>query len=341
MGYSSRMSRQDRLAADLERGFSALEEGRLDEATAAAERVQRIDRKNPEVMALSAAVADAQGDADGALAQYRDLIEQTPDDPMPRICAARIELRDHGDPEAALETVEGAFEFIDEERDLIEAILVRSEALIALDQLEDARGSLAELSTSVIDDPVLALDLAELAVAAEDASTAARWIELARTEPTLEADALHLLGRVHELRDERAEMIAAWERVRALDAAAPAPEVSISVDEVERIALAALALLPAEVKAKLERVPILIDDAPSAALVEDGVDPRLLGLFQGTPMADDLAPVVTTILLFKRNLERVSGDLDQLADEITITVLHETAHYFGLEEDDLAALGLD
>jgi len=335
------MSRQDRLATDLERGFSALEEGNVDDASTALERLQRIDRKNPEVMALAAAVADSQGEAETALGIYRELMAATPDDPMPRICAARIELRDLGDPEAALETVEGAFDYIDEERDLIEAILVRTEALIATDELADARASLAELATSVIDEPMLALDLAELALAAEDSSAAGRWIEIALEDKTLEADALHLLGRVHEMRDERDEMIAVWKKVRALDAAAPVPDVSISEDEVERIASAALDLLPAEVKDKLANVPIMIDELPSDALVDEGTDPRLLGLFQGTPMADDLAPVVTTILLFKRNLERVSIDLDQLADEITITVLHETAHYFGLEEADLERIGLD
>jgi predicted Zn-dependent protease with MMP-like domain/predicted Zn-dependent protease len=335
------MSRQDRLTADLERGFTALEEGRIDDAIAACERVQRVDRKNPGVMALAAACADAQGDAEAALTAYRALIEATPDDPMPRICAARIELRDEGNPEAALDTLEQAFEFIDEERDLVEAILVRTEALIALDELADARESLSELASSVIDDPVLALDLAELALAAEDPSSAARYVEIAKAEPELEADALHLLGRLHELRDERAPMIAAWKQVRALDAKAPPPPVSISDDEVERIALAALELLPAEVRAKLANVPILIDDVPSEGLVEDGTDPRLLGLFSGSPMADGLAPVVTNIHLFKRNLERAAHDLDELAAEITITVLHETAHYFGLEEDDLEALGLD
>jgi len=335
------MSRQDRLSADLERGFTALEEGRIDDAVTASERVQRIDRKHPGVMALAAACADAQGDAEAALKVYRELIETTPDDPMPRICAARIELRDEGNPEAALDTLEKAFDFIDEERDLVEAILVRTEALIAIDELADARESLSELASSVIDDPVLALDLAELSLAAEDPSSAARYIEIAKADPELAADALHVLGRVHEMRDERAPMIAAWKQVRTLDAAAPAPPVSISDDEVERIAIAALELLPPEVRAKLANVPILIDDVPSEGLVEDGTDPRLLGLFSGAPMTDGIAPVVTNIHLFKRNLERAAHDLDELAAEITITVLHETAHYFGLEEDDLEALGLD
>ncbi len=335
------MSRQDRLSADLDRGFAALEAGEIEEAAAAMERCRRIDRKNPEVVTLAAAVADASGDIDEALVQYRALVELLPDDPMPRICMARIELRDLGNPDAALDTLDAAFDFIDDEPDLIEAVLIRSEALIATDDLEGARTTLSELSTSVIDDASLALDLAELALAAEDPRAAARWIEIAQGTPELRAHALHLLGRVYEATDERAKMIETWQEVRALDAAASPGPVSISDDELERIALAALAELPAEVRARLERVPILIDGLPSAELVAEGLDPRLLGLFQGSPLAEDLAPTVTNILLFRTNLERSASDLDHLAEEVRITVLHETAHYFGLEEEDLEKLGLD
>ena len=55
----------------------------------------------------------------------------------------------------------------------------------------------------------------------------------------------------------------------------------------------------------------------------------------------ELAPTVTNILLFRVNLQRACVDADHLAEEIRITVLHETAHYFGLDEADLEALGLD
>ena len=42
-----------------------------------------------------------------------------------------------------------------------------------------------------------------------------------------------------------------------------------------------------------------------------------------------------------RDLDRLSlEELDQLAEEIRITVLHETAHFFGLDDDDLDELGL-
>lgn len=338
------MSRTDRLLADLELGFEALEDGRLDDAAATLERCRRVDRKNPDVVTLAAAVADAQGDTEGALASYHELLALRPDDPMPRICIARLELTAVGDPESALETVEAAFDFIDEEADLIEAIYVKTQALLALDNLEGAREALTELSSSVVEDGELALDLAELALGAEDPKAAVRWIEAARKlEPDLEADALHLLGRVHEAMEDREQMIAAWQQVLRLDHDAPPGPLTVSEDQLETIALAALAELPADIREKLEKVPILIADYPSEEIVADGFDPRLLGLFQGTPMphADNAVPSVTNILLFRKNLERYAEDEDHLAEEIRITVLHETAHYFGLDEEDLEKLGLD
>jgi len=298
-------------------------------------------------VALAAAVSDASGDLEDALAQYRLLRELRPDDPMPRICVARLELHDLGDADAALDTVEAAFPFIDEEADLIEAIYIKAEALIARNEPAAAREALSELATSVIEDVELAFDLAELCLSAEDPAAALKWIETARQaapdDPGLEADALHLIGRIHEFSNDREAMINAWQQVRTLDLAAPAGALTTTEDEVERIAVAALHELPPKIREHLERVPILIDDVPSEHIVADGWDPRILGIFQGTPMPEDggLSPTVTTILLFKKNLERSCADAEQLAEEIRITVLHETAHYFGLDDDDLEALGLD
>jgi predicted Zn-dependent protease with MMP-like domain len=338
------MSRTERMAADLERGFTALEAGELDAAEAALDRARRVDRRHPDVIFLGAAVAEARGDADEALAQFRALSELRKDDPMPRLSIARLELHGLGEPEAALATLVDAFDFIDEEADLLEAIYLKTEALLELGDPDAAREALSELSTSAIDDAELALDLAELALAAEDSPAALRWAEAAKTlDADAAADAWHLIGRIHEGDDARDKMIAAWQEVRKLDAAAPPPELDVSDDEVEAIAVETLAELPANIRTILEKVPILIDTAPNEHHVADGLDPRALGVFSGTPMSasgEDL-PAVTEIQLFKTNLARFAHDEDELGDEIRITVLHETAHYFGLDEEDLEKIGLD
>src|SRR5689334_1659052 len=113
------MSRTDRMTTDLERGFEALEEGEVEAAAAALDRCRRIDRKHPDVIMLAAAVADARGDVEEAIAQYRALSDLRKDDPMPRICIARLELHGIGDADAALDTLADAFDFIDEESDLL------------------------------------------------------------------------------------------------------------------------------------------------------------------------------------------------------------------------------
>jgi predicted Zn-dependent protease with MMP-like domain len=67
---------------------------------------------------------------------------------------------------------------------------------------------------------------------------------------------------------------------------------------------------------------------------ENPDDPDLLGLFE----VDEFMPA--RIAIYRRPLEEEFGDDPaQLRDEIRITVLHELAHYFGMDEDRLDELG--
>jgi predicted Zn-dependent protease with MMP-like domain len=49
---------------------------------------------------------------------------------------------------------------------------------------------------------------------------------------------------------------------------------------------------------------------------------------------------VTRVILFKRNLEKVCRDREELIDQIQITVRHEVGHHLGLSEEDMERLGL-
>jgi predicted Zn-dependent protease with MMP-like domain len=68
-------------------------------------------------------------------------------------------------------------------------------------------------------------------------------------------------------------------------------------------------------------------------------------LFAGSPYSEASVmggpPQLTQILLFRKNLERMAIDADDLREQIRITLLHETGHFFGMSEDDLASVGLD
>jgi predicted Zn-dependent protease with MMP-like domain len=341
------MSRADRLDALIERGFDALLDGELEVADRKLAEARRIDSRHPDVQLLDAALLRERGDDERALAVYERLMKEHPDDPIAYINAAQIHV-DALDCDAAIVVADRALELVDEEEDLVAAVLAKVAAHILRGEEHDlaaAKEALGELSTSAIEDPVTTLDIASAHLAVGDTETAVRWYQRLVDDEELGADAWHGIGMAREDADDKPGMVAAFQEVRRRDAAAPQAPWHLSLDEMEKIAADALAELPEPVRERLGNVPVLIDDLPSDEMIADGTDPRTLGLFQGTPMPEESAvggaPALTNIHLFQKNLERHAQDADDLAEEIRITVLHETAHFFGLDEDDLAALGLD
>ena len=100
---------------------------------------------------------------------------------------------------------------------------------------------------------------------------------------------------------------------------------------------AALDELPPHLAAALTNVAVVVED-------ENPDDPDLLGLYHGVPLPErgDMAGMPPdTISIYRIPLEESFPDPNELRDEIRITVLHELAHYFGLDEDRLAELGYD
>jgi predicted Zn-dependent protease with MMP-like domain len=89
----------------------------------------------------------------------------------------------------------------------------------------------------------------------------------------------------------------------------------------------ALDALPPELAFGLRNVAVVIEE-------ENSQEPDLLGLFEEAPYM----PAKVTI--YRRPLEADFGhDPDLLEQEIRITVLHELAHYFGIDEERLDELG--
>ena len=89
----------------------------------------------------------------------------------------------------------------------------------------------------------------------------------------------------------------------------------------------ALDSLPPDLAAKLENVAVVIED-------ENPEEPDLFGLFE----QPEYLPA--RIAVYRRPLQEEFGDdAAALEEEIRITVLHELAHFFGIDEDRLDELG--
>lgn len=88
----------------------------------------------------------------------------------------------------------------------------------------------------------------------------------------------------------------------------------------------ALDSLPAKLARALENVAVVVED-------EDPDDPDLFGLWESAEFMPD------KITIFRKPLVAAFPDPQELEEEIRITVLHELAHYFGIDEDRLDELG--
>ncbi len=101
--------------------------------------------------------------------------------------------------------------------------------------------------------------------------------------------------------------------------------------------------LPPELRALAAGVNVHYDALPDPALIADGFEPDILGLFTGDPVGvESDMPLPPQIMLYLENLwDFAEADVELFRDEVRTTYLHELGHYFGWDEDDLAARGLD
>jgi len=115
----------------------------------------------------------------------------------------------------------------------------------------------------------------------------------------------------------------------------------LAADSVEKIRTR----LPPELRSASEHVVTLFQDVPDQAILDQGFEPDLLGLFEGAsrleadPASSDPPP---RILLYLRNLwDLAGGDPQIFSEEVRTTYLHELGHFLGFDEDDLTLRNLD
>ena len=114
----------------------------------------------------------------------------------------------------------------------------------------------------------------------------------------------------------------------------------------ERLVGDAIAELPEEFRRKLKNIAIIVEDYPSEELIERmGLSPgdTLFGLYEGVPLtergffAEPLYP--DRILIFQGAIEDACDSPEEVKEELKTTLVHEVAHFFGMDDDYLEELG--
>jgi predicted Zn-dependent protease with MMP-like domain/Tfp pilus assembly protein PilF len=338
----------DSLDADLDHAWDLLERGDAAGARAIGDQLRKAVPEAPEPFMLLAGCAREDGDASGALAFLQQAAALDPEWAEPDLRAAELLSEDPEATAEALRRASSALDKAEEESEFLDAIALKAGLELDLDREEAARETLEQLPPPAAASemaPEIGREIAHLFLALEEPATARQWLdELLKANPE-DADAWHALGLAAEAAQDEPAKRRAWLKTFELDAQEDADtDERLSEAEVAEEAEQALTELPARARQLLENVPVLIADRPSRKDIEEGLDPRLLGLFAGSayPETSSLgaAPQLTQILLFRYNLERVAADEDELREEIRTTLLHETGHFFGMDEDDLDEVGL-
>lgn len=212
---------------------------------------------------------------------------------------------------------------------------------------------------------------AEAIVAAEEAMRAGVEVSLARYEkasalyelcrfeearrefltlvddPARAAFVHHFLGLIAEREGDEAAAEKLFAKARALAPDDFPEEVAISPAEFAELVARTVESLPADMRADLAQVPVRTQDLPDLEDLVGGdpvLSPAILGLFRGPPVTWE-CPVgeeeCRTIVLFRKNLQRVVRSREELEQQVRVTLEHEIGHLRGEDDVQLAARGLE
>jgi predicted Zn-dependent protease with MMP-like domain len=106
--------------------------------------------------------------------------------------------------------------------------------------------------------------------------------------------------------------------------------------EFDMLVEEALDAVPPQLMAMLDNVVVLVEDA-------DPSDPTLLGVYDGIALSERMSDysfaLPDRIVIYRTPLLHMCEDEDELREELTITVVHEIAHHFGIDDAALHEMG--
>ena len=120
--------------------------------------------------------------------------------------------------------------------------------------------------------------------------------------------------------------------------------VEMTQEAFEEAVADALDLVPEELAAQMDNVVVLVEDEPTAEQLQGSEDGDLLGIYEGTPLTERdswwaAGSLPDRITIFRGPTLRMCSGVEEVVEEVAITVVHEIAHHFGISDARLHELG--
>ena len=114
--------------------------------------------------------------------------------------------------------------------------------------------------------------------------------------------------------------------------------VEMTREDFEDAVRDALDEIPEELAEQMDNVVVLVEDDPPAD------DPELLGLYEGVPLTERgefwaAGALPDRITIYRRPTLALCESREEVVDEVAVTVVHEIAHHFGIDDERLHELG--
>lgn len=113
--------------------------------------------------------------------------------------------------------------------------------------------------------------------------------------------------------------------------------LDLTPEEFERIVVDELDELPDEMVDGLDNLVFVTEDRPADGSLD------LLGIYEGVALTErgqyGFGELPDRIVLYREPLLAIADDEEQLRDEIHVTLVHEIAHFYGIDDDQLHELG--
>jgi len=116
--------------------------------------------------------------------------------------------------------------------------------------------------------------------------------------------------------------------------------IDVPADRFEELVADALDEIPDELAQLVDNVVVVVEEGPA--------DGSLLGRYDGVPLTErdgwygtgDLV-MPDRVTIFRRPICAMADDEAEVVRQVGITVVHEIAHHFGIDDDRLEELGWD
>lgn len=313
----------DQFSAHLDRGWDLVQRGDSQGAEVSARRALEIDGHSPEAYNLLGYAAALQGEFEDAVEHYRQAIALDDTYLEAMLNAAEVYIHPLGEYEEAVRMCDLALELAETDDEIVDALLLKFDALLGQSQLEEAKALCARFPKGPFENPNHAFLVGRALYEVGNRAEAEPLLEHAVKSNPNNAEAHYYQGLIRDDRGDTAGATRSFLRSRELDVELPPPAWALTRDAFEQSVKQAVEGLDDRYKKHLRMDEVFVADVPGVEVVVDGVDPRALLMLDAIGGASTDGIPTARVFVYQRNLERVAGTSDAVEAEVKAALERE------------------